>query len=81
MPLKTMTKPLALKDDCVAAYLNRGLAKADKPVPDYDGAIKDYNKVIDELNPTDAEMAEAYDRRGNAKKALGQNKTLNKTML
>ena len=71
--IKDYDKAIRLKDDFVRAYLIRGLAKADKSDPDYAGAIKDYNKVIDELNPKVTEMAEAYARRGNAKKALGQN--------
>ena len=52
----------------ISAYLNRGIAKAEKPDPDYIGAIEDYNKII-KLNPG---HYLAYDKRGIAKKALGQ---------
>ena len=65
------TEAIRLKDDFVNAYLNRGVAKAEKPDPDYAGAIEDYNKIILDLDPKDGR---AYNNRGNAKKALGQDK-------
>ena len=48
-----------------AGYLNRGVAKAAKR--DYEGAIQDYSEAI-KLKEA---FADAYNKRGNAKKALG----------
>ncbi|MDE0089334.1 MAG: tetratricopeptide repeat protein [Candidatus Poribacteria bacterium] len=60
------SRAIALK---ISTYLNRAVAKAEKPDPDYAGAIEDYGKII-VLAPKDSR---AYYNRGNAKKALGQN--------
>ena len=48
-------------------YFNRGIAKSD--LEDYDGAISDYNKVI-ELNP---DYTFVYYDRGQAKANLDDN--------
>lgn len=66
--IEDYTEAINLKDDFIDAYLNRGVAKADRLAPDYAGAIEDYNEVI-ALNSEDGR---AYNNRGNAKKARGQ---------
>ena len=55
---------LELNPDHADAYVERGNAKVSMSEPDYAGAIKDYDKAIDNLNRKDVE---SYIKRGNAK--------------
>ncbi|UCH81044.1 MAG: tetratricopeptide repeat protein [Nitrospiraceae bacterium] len=63
------TKVIELNPDDVAAFNNRGLARA-RGLKKYDEAIADFSKAV-ELDP---QFAEAYDNRGIAYRMAGNDK-------